>query len=411
MSSLATRRLIDATASLEEADRALLSLWVNRGLDDERLAALAAIPIGTLHARRNRIVERLSDELGLAPEIVRATLDELSITSRQAAAEDRNGTTQVQPTPPDGQSVPPDKLPRVANGSAVHAGAELAGLLAGPAAAHRTAPTPTLAGLLLGPAAARKTTPTPTPAGLLLGPAAARKTTPTTTLAGRLLGPAAGRSPGPDAAREPAPPDAAPEPAQPDAPLEPLPPARRPAGRHRGLWIAAAMLVVVLLGVAIAALASGGGAKPHRAVVTAAPSPTTTAAVVPTLPNPAPAAPRPTAGGRVTPLRGLPGGLGDARGSVQLAGPGNDLRLRLTVIGLPVARDGHYEVWLYNSVLDSRPLGRLGTGVHPVSYGLPGQARRYRWIDISFQPVGAVNHSGESQLRAVNPAHATRVRH
>ena len=77
---------------------------------------------------------------------------------------------------------------------------------------------------------------------------------------------------------------------------------------------------------------------------------------------------------------------------------------------MPVARDGHYEVWLYNSVLDSRPLGRLATGGHRASYRLPADASRYRWIDISFQPLGVVNHSGASELQATNPTHTARAR-
>ena len=43
MQSLATRRLIDAAATLEAADRALLNLWVNRGFDSDRLAALSRL--------------------------------------------------------------------------------------------------------------------------------------------------------------------------------------------------------------------------------------------------------------------------------------------------------------------------------------------------------------------------------
>jgi hypothetical protein len=97
-------------------------------------------------------------------------------------------------------------------------------------------------------------------------------------------------------------------------------------------------------------------------------------------------------------------------GSVKLSGPVKHLRLNLRVIGLPVARDGHYEMWLYNSVLDSQPLARLRNGHHRLTVSLPGSARHYRWIDISFQPVGVINHSGESELRASNPAHTTMAR-
>ena len=175
------------------------------------------------------------------------------------------------------------------------------------------------------------------------------------------------------------------------------------------MWIAA-VLVVVLLAVALAALASGGGGARHRAVVTTAASVTSDPAVLPTSPTPTPPPPTRAAGGPVTVLDSLPGGLAHAHGSVRLVGPMRHLRLRLTVSGLPVPRDGHYEVWLYNSVLNSQPLGRLRAGAGRVSYALPAHAGRYGWIDISFQPLGAVYHSGESELRATNPAHTTSKR-
>jgi hypothetical protein len=109
-------------------------------------------------------------------------------------------------------------------------------------------------------------------------------------------------------------------------------------------------------------------------------------------------------------LTALPGGLTHASGSVKLSGKVKNLKLDLTVRGLPAAHAGHYEVWLYNSVIDSRPLARLRNGHHKLAVRLPANVRHYRWIDISFQPVGAVNHSGESELRASNPAHTTMAR-
>ena len=165
----------------------------------------------------------------------------------------------------------------------------------------------------------------------------------------------------------------------------------------------------MILGVLIAALASGG-ATPHHRVVAVASSATTVPPINPTSPTPDPAPPTRTAGGPTSPLAVLPGGLAHARGSVQLTGPMKHLRLKLRVRGLPVPPTGHYEVWLYNSVLDSRPLGRLRPHGRAAFYRLPADARHFRWIDISFQPVGVVNHSGESELRSVNPAHASVTR-
>jgi hypothetical protein len=349
MPSLTTGRLINAPASLEAADRALWNLWVTRGLDDERLAALTRIPVGTLEARRDRIVNQLSDELGLRPEVVRAALDELATSNREAAAAGQNGAAGT--APPAAEPIPPG--PAAANGNRIHSSADLAGALLGPTAPEATASP-----------------------GLLLGPAAPR-------------------------ARAPTAPAASPRP---------------PAGRRRALWIAAGLLVAVLVGVAIAALASSGGGTHHRTVVTASGSASTSAsattapAVLPTSPTPTPAPPTRTAGGPVTILGSLPGGLMHAHGSVRLTGPTRHLRLKLTVSGLPAPRDGHYEVWLYNSVVNSQPLGRLRAGRHHVSYRLPAHAGRYRWIDISFQPLGAIYHSGESELRATDPAHTTQKR-
>ena len=56
-----------------------------------------------------------------------------------------------------------------------------------------------------------------------------------------------------------------------------------------------------------------------------------------------------------------------------------------------------------NELLNSEPLGRLGNGVTTMSVPLPGDARRYPFIDIALQPPGAVFDSGDSILRAANP--------
>lgn len=65
MASLATHRLIDAAAKLDPADRALLNLWVNRGLDDGRLTELTGLSLDALHLRREKIVTHLARDLGL----------------------------------------------------------------------------------------------------------------------------------------------------------------------------------------------------------------------------------------------------------------------------------------------------------------------------------------------------------
>jgi hypothetical protein len=332
MSSLATRRLIDAAAKLQPAERALLNLWVNRGLDDGRLAQLTGLSPEALHTRRVLIVGRLSDELGLPPAEVEDALATIAASAGEHVALSPNGQ-------------PHTDLP------------------AAPASANGTHPAIVTADL--EPIAF-------TDAGA----------------------PAAGAQSG-----------------------------RAGAGRRRrAIWAAMAGLVLALIVVLVAVLANSGGAT-HRATA-AKPRTTTTAAAAtsptvtaPAEPNPVTTTPKnahiPTrlAGGpRALPLAGLPGGLGKAHGSVQLFGPLKHLRLKLRVRGLRRPNDGHYEVWLFNSIVDSRPLGRLRNGVHVVALRLPARARHYRWIDISFQPTGLVNHSGESELRASNPAHTTKAR-
>jgi hypothetical protein len=78
MASLATHRLIDAAARLDPAERALLNLWVNRGLDDDRLTALTGLSFDALHMRREKIVARLAGDLGLPDEDVRTALEQIS---------------------------------------------------------------------------------------------------------------------------------------------------------------------------------------------------------------------------------------------------------------------------------------------------------------------------------------------
>src|ERR1700733_5055444 len=86
MPSLATRRLIDATASLPPVDRALLNLWVNRGLDDQSLAAMTGMTSEAVEMRRARIVESLSAQLGLPHAQIQAALAEIAATSTDELA-------------------------------------------------------------------------------------------------------------------------------------------------------------------------------------------------------------------------------------------------------------------------------------------------------------------------------------
>ncbi|MGA2014468.1 MAG: hypothetical protein ABSH51_28620 [Solirubrobacteraceae bacterium] len=395
MPSLATRRLISASATLDPADRALLNLWVNRGLDDHALSRLTGISPDALHSRRDRIVQRLAAELGLPPADVRRALDEIAASTapgeraddgleRVGALLERHPAFLVAVpvgawAGSEGRTGPGDEAgPGVTaddtgaasanghhagNGASSDNGAVVAGLLAGPAAAHL---------IFTGGR------PVPAPAAppidhLRLVNAQAPEARP------------AGSSP------PPRPPDASP-----------------PTGhdrRRRSILIATAVLLIALVAILIAALSGGSATPRHRPSTTT--SHTTPAAAAPTVAasrtTPASAS-APVIPGSTRALGGLPGGLSAVHGAVALAGSAPNLELRLTVSALPAVSGAHYEAWLFNSVVDSQPLGAVPAGASTTAYPLPASAARYEWIDISLQPTGVINHSGESQLRAANPA-------
>jgi hypothetical protein len=194
-----------------------------------------------------------------------------------------------------------------------------------------------------------------------------------------------------------------------EEPPVPAPAVTRRRGRLIG-WLSLAALAVAAVVVALVLVVSGGSSPPTRPHAAAVPRPaavataTAPAPVPPSRPSSSPTVSRPPS----PPLAALPGGVRHAHGSLFLAGHGRHLKLRLTVRGLPAAHRGHYEVWLYNSIIDSHALGRLRTGRHHLTMRLPRHAAHYRWIDISLQPLGFANHSGESVLRARNPARASR---
>lgn len=81
MRVLATRRLIHATAALPPVDRALLNLWVNRGLEDRQLARMAGLSVAVVAKRRAGIVDALSIELGLPPTEIEAALIALAASN------------------------------------------------------------------------------------------------------------------------------------------------------------------------------------------------------------------------------------------------------------------------------------------------------------------------------------------
>jgi Anti-sigma-K factor rskA len=268
----ATARMNDAAASLEPADRALLNLWLNRGLDDAAVARMTGMGVETVANRRSRIVEHLSDLLGLPPDDVRRALTET--------------------TPAAGVSPPADVSPAAKVGPAVVVGLPTANGTA-------TAPVDTGTGST--------------------------------------------------------------------------------SRRRRRPWAAFALLGIVVAAVLLITLGSNGSGRQRRPV--------------------------PRSAG--APLVALPGSSVHGTGTVTVTETSPDLRLNLSISNLPKMSGAHYEVWLYDSVVNSEDVGRLRDGVTHMSLRLPKGARRYRWIDISIQPTGQVFHSGESVLRSANPLFAS----
>ena len=103
-------------------------------------------------------------------------------------------------------------------------------------------------------------------------------------------------------------------------------------------------------------------------------------------------------------LAPLPGGDPHALGTVTLAGSGASQKLEIIVHGLPAPGAGYYEVFLYDSIIDSEPLGALNAGGRG-TFRVPGDAAHYASIDISHQVSGDPLPDGASVLRARNPAH------
>jgi hypothetical protein len=291
--TLATQRLIEATATLDAVDRALLDIWVNESLDDERLAFLTGSDAETLAWRKGRLVDRLAHELGNPAPEIRAALEQLAANTREAKTH-ADGDVAMVGAAPATSAVQPDDRP-------------------GQSSAAIEQPVP-----------------------------------------------------------------------------------ERGGGRQRGVIAALAALVLAAVVTESVAATSGGSTRRVVSDFTAAAALQSDTALA--TPSGMPAA---RLSRRLVPLPGI---RTDLVGLVGLTGadPSIKLKVRLRV---PAPRRGHYEVWLYNSILDARALGVPRTGTHTALYGLPSDATRYRWIDISFQPPGAIGPSGESRLRAANPTY------
>ena len=98
-------------------------------------------------------------------------------------------------------------------------------------------------------------------------------------------------------------------------------------------------------------------------------------------------------------LAPLAGGSGEGNAEVE------DGTLELSVSGLPDPGGAGYQVWLYNSLSDARPLNGLRNEKEfELKTKLPEGADRYEFLDVSLEPADQNgNHSGQSVLRAPVP--------
>jgi hypothetical protein len=198
------------------------------------------------------------------------------------------------------------------------------------------------------------------------------------------------------AEREPADPEPATVAAADREPETRQPAERKPAARERRsrLPILLSLLAVAAI-VLVVVLASSGGDED----TTASSSPqssTPSQEPKPQKPKPGkpatPAAPKPGPEVALTPL-GSAGG--DATGTASLTEGGK--RLQIKASGL---RDGDYQVWLYDSVIDTVSLTKVKGTSLDLDLKLPRNASHYRYVDISLEPAdGNPNHSGNSVLR------------
>jgi hypothetical protein len=176
------------------------------------------------------------------------------------------------------------------------------------------------------------------------------------------------------------------------------PPAAAPLRRRfRTVFAIAAIVLAASALTAIGLLAgSGDSDTPDTPTVPAESSQPSTP---PTPPSSVPAQPGAkspqSAGVALKPLSAkIPGQV-----SASVSGSERAQRITVKLRGLP-APSGAYELWLYDSLVHSRPLGSVSAGKGSISARLPGDASSYSWLDLTLQPgADRVHHSGESVFR------------
>jgi hypothetical protein len=175
--------------------------------------------------------------------------------------------------------------------------------------------------------------------------------------------PVAAAEPEPAVVQEPAPA----EPGGPDA--SGLAPAPR---RGRRWWLLAvlALLVAVVIAIVVVVVASNGtddnGATPSK-----------------------------SSGGGRSPaaLQALPEAPNGVKAGLTPITAG---RATLTVSGLP---SGTYEAWLYNDILDAKPLATFHGPNATVSLKFPADVGHFEELDVSHEGDANPGHSGQSVLR------------
>ena len=171
-------------------------------------------------------------------------------------------------------------------------------------------------------------------------------------------------------------------------PRREAPSARKPDRKSR-LPLLLALLAVAAI-VLVVVLASSGG--DDKTSASNAPTQSQKPKPKPKPQKPKPAAPKPGPTVQLTPL----GNAHGARGTAALTQGGK--RLTIKASGL---RDGAYQVWLYDSEIDTASLTKVRGTELDLDLKLPPGASHYRYVDISLEPPdGNPNHSGASVLRA-----------
>jgi hypothetical protein len=179
--------------------------------------------------------------------------------------------------------------------------------------------------------------------------------------------------------------------AEPESPAREPQAAREPNRKSR-LPLLLSLLAVAAI-VLVVVLASSGGDED----TTASNPPSTTKPTAKKPTKPKPAAPKPGPEVALTPLADAKG----AHGTASLTDGGK--RLHVEASGLPGG--AAYQVWLYDSVIDTVSLTKVdgrnvdGTWLD-ADLTLPRNASHFRYVDISREPAdGNPNHSGQSVLR------------